>query len=56
MTEGFMHRAASTRPAWMELDLGALKDNYGAIRRRLGPGTKIFAVLKANAYGHGNTN
>ena len=53
MTEGFMHRAVSTRPAWMELDLSALKDNYEVIRHRVGPGTKVFAVVKANAYGHG---
>jgi alanine racemase len=51
-----MHRAKSTRAAWLELDLGALKDNYGAIQHRVKPRTRVFAVLKTNAYGHGATN
>jgi alanine racemase len=38
---------------WVEVDLDALRHNVAAIRRRLRPGTKLMAVVKADAYGHG---
>lgn len=38
---------------WAEINLSALRENAGAIRRRTPPGTGIIAVVKANAYGHG---
>jgi alanine racemase len=38
---------------WVEVDLDALRHNVVAIRRRIGPGTKLMAVVKADAYGHG---
>jgi alanine racemase len=38
---------------WAEIDLAALRHNLGVIRRALDPQTKIMAVCKANAYGHG---
>lgn len=38
---------------WVEVDLDALRQNVAAIRRRLQPGTKLMAVVKADAYGHG---
>jgi len=38
---------------WAEVDLTALEDNLRQIKSRLAPGTKVLAVLKANAYGHG---
>ena len=41
------------RPNWIEVDLAAIAHNVRALRRRVGPGTRIFAALKANAYGHG---
>ncbi len=41
------------RPVWAEIDLAAVKANLGAIRGRLARQTKIMAVVKANAYGHG---
>jgi alanine racemase len=41
------------RPAWIEIDLSALENNYNFIRRRINKETKIAAVVKANAYGHG---
>ena len=44
---------ASTRPAWSEVDLGAVAANYREVRRRLRPGVKVIASIKANAYGHG---
>jgi alanine racemase len=38
---------------WVEVDLDAVRQNVAAIRRRLQPGTKLMAVVKADAYGHG---
>jgi alanine racemase len=38
---------------WAEIDLAALRHNIGLIRRALEPATKIMAVTKADAYGHG---
>ena len=38
---------------WVEVDLDALRHNVAAIRRRLAPTTKLMAVVKADAYGHG---
>lgn len=34
--------------------MGAVRDNVRAIRRRLRPGCRYMAVVKANAYGHGD--
>lgn len=39
--------------AWVEINLGALKQNVSQIRRRLARGTDLMAVVKADAYGHG---
>ncbi|HUI07636.1 MAG TPA: alanine racemase [Verrucomicrobiae bacterium] len=38
---------------WVEVDLGALRHNVAAIRRRIGPNVELMAVVKADAYGHG---
>jgi alanine racemase len=38
---------------WAEIDLSALRHNLGVVRRALAPETKILAVAKADAYGHG---
>ncbi|MBE6639287.1 MAG: alanine racemase [Ruminococcaceae bacterium] len=38
---------------WAEIDLDALAHNFNTVRRILPQGTKIAAVIKANAYGHG---
>jgi alanine racemase len=48
-----MTSPARTRPVWAEVDLGAVSANYRELRRRLRPGVKIIAAIKANAYGHG---
>ena len=37
---------------WAEIDLGAVRANYAALRRFLGC-VKIMSVVKADAYGHG---
>ena len=41
------------RPTWAEIDLDALAANFQIVRQRVGPGVKVMAVVKANAYGHG---
>ncbi|MFP5379838.1 MAG: alanine racemase, partial [Vicinamibacteria bacterium] len=46
--------AAATRPAWIEVDLGAIRRNVSRIRERLSPRTQYLAVVKANGYGHGD--
>jgi alanine racemase len=38
---------------WAEIDLAALRHNIAAIRRVLDPATRMMAVVKADAYGHG---
>jgi len=43
----------SQRPTRAEIDLGAFERNVAAIAARLPAGTKLIALLKANAYGHG---
>jgi alanine racemase len=37
----------------LTVDLAALRHNYLQLRRRLSPGAKLLAVVKADAYGHG---
>jgi len=41
------------RPTTLEIDLDAAASNVRAVRRLVGPGRKIFAVVKADGYGHG---
>lgn len=38
---------------WVEINLDALECNFDAVREALPENTKILAVVKANAYGHG---
>ncbi len=38
---------------WAEIDLDAISENVRAFRSHVGPRVEIFAVVKANAYGHG---
>jgi len=40
-------------PVEAVVDLSAIRFNLNAIRKRVGPGVKIAACVKANAYGHG---
>ncbi len=44
---------AQARPVWAEIDLGAIEHNLGRLRERAGRPVKVFAPVKANAYGHG---
>ncbi len=40
-------------PTWIELRPAALTANLRAVREQLKPTTRLMAVVKANAYGHG---
>ena len=42
-----------TNPTIAIVDLGAIAFNLHGIRKRVGSGVKIMAIVKANAYGHG---
>jgi alanine racemase len=39
--------------AWAEINTESLKNNFLAVKKRVKAGTKITAVVKADAYGHG---
>lgn len=39
--------------SWAEIDLAAVQHNAQVARERLGAGTELLAVVKANGYGHG---
>lgn len=41
------------RDTWAEVDLDAIRENIEAFIRYINPKTKVMAVVKANAYGHG---
>jgi alanine racemase len=38
---------------WAEIDLDAVEHNVRAFKRQVGEQVEVFAVVKANAYGHG---
>ena len=39
--------------AWIEVDLNAIRANVGAVQTWIGPASRVMAVVKADAYGHG---
>ena len=41
------------RPAWLQIDLDALRVNLAALRSLAGDGVPVHPVVKADAYGHG---
>ncbi|MCK4404725.1 MAG: alanine racemase, partial [candidate division Zixibacteria bacterium] len=41
------------RPAYLEIDLDALAFNVRNIKKKLGTGVEMLAVVKADGYGHG---
>ncbi len=41
------------RPAYLRVDLDAIRGNISAIKQLIGSATSIAPVVKANAYGHG---
>ena len=52
-TGGMATRVAGwLRPAWVEVDLGAVSANASYLRRLVAPG-EVCAIVKADGYGHG---
>lgn len=45
--------AMAERPSWIEIDLQALAHNHRQLQHLAGPGRRVIASIKANAYGHG---
>ncbi len=45
--------APDVRWAWAEVDLGAIRHNVAVTRQQLSSRTRLMAVVKADAYGHG---
>lgn len=41
------------RPTHVEIDLDALRHNFRQVKTQAGPGRRVLAVVKADAYGHG---
>ncbi|MBR3746802.1 MAG: alanine racemase, partial [Selenomonadaceae bacterium] len=41
------------RDVCAEINLNAIRHNFSEIRRHIKPTSKLCAVVKANAYGHG---
>ncbi len=41
------------RWSWVEIDLGALRNNVRAFREQINPRVRMMCVVKADAYGHG---
>lgn len=48
-----MTRPGSRHRAWIEVDHAAIRTNLAQVRSRA-PGAQVIAVVKANAYGHGD--
>ena len=46
-------RVSPTHRAWVEVDLGTIRNNVKAVRRLLSPSTQLMSVVKADGYGHG---
>ena len=49
-----MSTTSLLRPTWFEIDRDAAVANLETVRRLVGPMRKIFAVVKADAYGFGS--
>ena len=43
------------RDAWVEINLGNIEKNFLTLKKYAKEGTKIFAIIKADAYGHNAT-
>lgn len=46
-------RSGGVRNLWIEVDIGAIKENIREIRNHLAAPTRLLAVVKGNAYGLG---
>ena len=52
---GQIRPPADERPCWLDVDLDAVSANVRAVADLVGSGTRVCAVVKANAYGLGAT-
>ena len=52
-TSASHHRRRPTTHSWLEIDLAAVRHNVRTLKTLLGPNCHLWAVVKANAYGHG---
>jgi alanine racemase len=43
------------RDTWAEIDLSAIEENISNMKRHIGGSVELIAVVKANAYGHGDS-
>lgn len=43
------------RDAWVEINLDAIEKNINALKNIVKPSSKVLAVVKADAYGHGSS-
>ena len=43
------------RDAWVEINLGNIEKNFLTLKKYAKPNTEIFAIIKADAYGHNST-
>ena len=49
------HDASLARQrAWVEVNTGAISANARSLKRCIGNGTELMAVVKADGYGHGS--
>lgn len=48
-----LSRLVNRQRAWVEIDLVALANNVRTLKAFIAPQTKLMAVVKADAYGHG---
>lgn len=48
-----MKKSVEHLRTWIEIKERAVKNNYEAWRKLIGPKTKLMGVVKSNAYGHG---
>ena len=51
--EQFLSFLTNRQRAWVEIDLAALAHNVRTLKAFIAPRTKLMAVVKADAYGHG---
>ena len=52
-SQNILSSLVNCQRAWIEIDLDALAHNVRSIKSFLNPATKLMAVVKADAYGHG---
>ena len=48
-----MNKMEQYERGYVKIDLGAMEANMQAIKKRVGSGTGIMGIVKADGYGHG---